>query len=302
MILPLSWEDLRPLLVPRQRDSHKGDYGHVLVVGGDAGFGGAALLAGEAALRCGAGLCSVATHPAHATAFLTKRPELMVKAIAGGSSLLPLLERATVLVLGPGLGQSAWSLACFQAVLPRAIELGLPIVLDADGLNLLAQGELQNIQASYEQWLLTPHPGEAARLLGITREQVQAERESACRQLQQRYGGAVILKGVGSLVATVQQGQQSQPMQQPIPRPIQRVEQCQHGNPGMASGGMGDVLSGVCGALLAQGFGLQNSARLAMCLHSKAADLAAGGGERGLLASDLFPFLRGLLNPGLDGQ
>jgi ADP-dependent NAD(P)H-hydrate dehydratase / NAD(P)H-hydrate epimerase len=295
MILPLSWDDLRPLLQPRQRDSHKGDYGHVLVIGGDEGFGGAALLAGEAALRCGTGLCSVATHPAHASVLLAKRPELMVKAIADISALLPLLERATVLVLGPGLGQSAWSRACVQTALPWAMAKGLPIVLDADGLNLLAQGELLITQAFYEQWLLTPHPGEAARLLGVAREQIQADREFAGRQLQQRYGGAVILKGAGSLVVT-----QRDPHQSP---PVQTVECCQHGNPGMASGGMGDVLSGVCGALLAQGFDLSTSARLAMCVHSKAADLAAAeGGERGLLASDLFPFLRGLMNPAMGDQ
>ncbi len=285
MIPLLEMDMLLALLAPRGRASHKGDFGHVLVVGGDEGFGGAALLAAEAAARCGAGLTSVATHPAHAAAFLARRPELMVKALTDPAQLAPLIDRATVLVLGPGLGQSIWSRSCFLAALSQAQAQQKPIVLDADGLNLLSHNNTKQIQSIYQKWILTPHPGEAGRLLGKPTSDIQANREDAIRQLQQRFGGAVILKGQGSLVCTGQS-------------PRQRLEQCQHGNPGMASGGMGDVLSGVCGALLAQGFDLATSARLAMCAHSKAADLAAADhGERGLLASDLFPWLRRLLNP-----
>lgn len=285
MIPPLNWDMLQTLLPPRDRASHKGDHGHVLVVGGDDGFGGAALLAAEAAARCGAGLTSVATHPVHAASFIAHRPELMVKGVSDPVQLLPLLERASTLVLGPGLGQSQWSRTCFVIALQAAQERQLPVVLDADGLNLLSQGPSPVIQHFYEKWLLTPHPGEAGRLLGISTEKVQADRENAMRELLQRYGGAVILKGHGSLVGSG-------------PAARQRIECCQHGNPGMASGGMGDVLSGVAGALLAQGFDLATAARLAVCAHSMAADLAAAaGGERGLLASDLFPYLRKLLNP-----
>lgn len=285
MIPPLTWDMLQTLLSPRQPASHKGDHGHVLVVGGDDGFGGAALLAAEAAARCGAGLTSVATHPAHAASFLARRPELMVKGVSDPVQLLPLLERASVLVLGPGLGQSQWSRTCFAVALQAAQERQLSIVLDADGLNLLSHDTSPVIQHFYEKWLLTPHPGEAGRLLGCGTADIQADRTKAIRQLLQRHGGAVILKGQGSLVGS---GSAERP----------RIECCQHGNPGMGSGGMGDVLSGVAGALLAQGFDLATAARLAMCLHSKAADLAAAaGGERGLLASDLFPYLRTLLNP-----
>jgi NAD(P)H-hydrate epimerase len=282
MITPVNWETLRPLLAPRDKGSHKGDYGHVLIVGGDEGYGGAALLAGEAAARCGAGLTSVATHPVHAAALLARRPELMVKGIADPAALEPQLARATVLVLGPGLGQSPWSVACFWQAMQVAQQRQLAIVLDADGLNLLSQRYAA--QSRYEKWLLTPHPGEAARLLDTTAERVNDDRDAAARQLQARFGGAVILKGPGSLACFDYQGRQ-------------KVECCQHGNPGMASGGMGDVLSGVAGAMLAQGFELHAATRLAMCLHSKAADMAAADGERGLLASDLFPFLRRLLNP-----
>lgn len=279
---PLNWETLRPLIGRRNMDSHKGDFGHVLVVGGDEGYGGAVALAGEAAARCGAGLTSVATHPVHASQLLGRRPELMVRGISAPGALEPLLARATVLVLGPGLGRGSWSTACFEQALPAARQRRMPVVLDADGLNLL--NEHYVFQEPYAKWLLTPHPGEAARLLGTTTAAINAERETAARELQSRFGGAVILKGRGSLVCYEQHGRQ-------------KVECCQHGNPGMASGGMGDVLSGVAGALLAQGFDLANAARIAMCLHSKAADLAAEEGERGLLASDLFVFLRRLLNP-----
>ena len=285
MIPLLDWDMLKTLLAPRERASHKGDFGHVLVVGGDEGFGGAALLAAEAAARCGAGLTSVATHPAHAAAFLAHRPELMVKPITEPSLLAPLIARATVVVLGPGLGQSNWSYSCFETALTQARTEQKSIVLDADGLNLLSQNKSQQFQGLYAKWILTPHPAEAGRLLSISASEVQADREQAVRQLQQQFGGAVILKGQGSLVCA---GNGSR----------QKLEQCQHGNPGMASGGMGDVLSGVCGALLAQGFDIATSARLAMCVHSKAADQAAAEhGERGLLASDLFPWLRSLLNP-----
>lgn len=285
MIPPLNWDMLQTLLAPRQGDSHKGDFGHVLVVGGDDGYGGAALLAGAASARCGAGLTSIATHPAHAAALLVHRPELMVRGISDPAALQPLLDRATVLVLGPGLGHSAWSQACFTHALNAAHRRQLPIVMDADALNLLSQCRDTNLPTFYEKWLLTPHPGEASRLLGTTTALIQADRERAVRALHERFGGAVILKGMGSLVCTG-----------PVSRP--RIECCQHGNPGMASGGMGDVLSGVCGALLAQGFDLGTAARLAVCLHSRAADMAAlADGERGLLASDLLPLLRRLLNP-----
>lgn len=285
MIPPLNWDMLQTLLVPRPRDSHKGDFGHVLVIGGDEGFGGAALLAAEAAARCGAGLTSVATHPGHAGSFLSRRPELMVKAVIEPKSMLALLNRASVLVLGPGLGQSNWSHGCYETALATAQTRQLPIVLDADGLNLLSQHKSKEIQGFYEKWILTPHPGEAARLLGLATADIQSDRAGCAQALQQKFGGVVILKGQGSLVCSGQ-------------APRQKVECCQHGNPGMATGGMGDVLSGICGAMLAQGFDLATSARLAVCLHGKAADLtAAAQGERGMLASDLFPSLHHLLNP-----
>ena len=281
---PLRYDQLVHLLPPRAESSHKGDFGHVLVVGGDRGLGGAALMAAEAAARTGAGLTSVATHPAHATSFLARRPELMVAALEDIHVINVLAERASCFVLGPGLGLSAWSEAAFATCITLARKRQLPLVLDADGLNFLAASGHPGPDSTQCEWILTPHAGEAARLLHTTRDTVEAERETAVRELQTRYGGVAVLKGAGTLVCYLHGKRQL-------------VDICQHGNPGMATGGMGDVLSGILGGLLAQGLNLANAARLGVCLHSKAADLAAMDGQRGMLATDLLIPLRHLLNP-----
>ncbi len=284
-IHPLSYESLQPLLAPRARDSHKGDYGHVLVIGGDHGMGGAVLLAGESSARSGAGLTSVATRPEHVSALIAHRPELMVRGIDNDSDLAELLDRATVLVLGPGLGQNTWSLDCLQQAFGVAVTRALPVVLDADALNWISKDPSLFPQALYGKCLLTPHTGEAARLLGFSRADIEADRPAAAVALQSLFGGGVVLKGPGTLIC-YPQGERVQ------------VAACGHGNPGMASGGMGDVLSGVLGALLAQQYPLADAVRLGVCIHSKAADLAAqSDGQRGLLASDLLPHIRHLLNP-----
>jgi hydroxyethylthiazole kinase-like uncharacterized protein yjeF len=282
---PLTYDSLKQLLAPRPRDSHKGDYGHVLVVGGDHGMGGAVLMAGTAAARGGAGLTSVATRAEHVPALLGQRPELMARGIESDADLAPLLERATVLVVGPGLGQSAWSRSCLHAALKAANTRNLPVVLDADALNWIARDPGLFPQGLRGKCLLTPHAGEAGRLLGIAREEVSRDREAAASALHQKFGGAVVLKGADSLVC-YSQGERTQ------------IASCGHGNPGMASGGMGDVLGGLLGALLAQGYSLADSVRLGVCIHSKAADIAAANdGQRGLLATDLLPHIRRLLNP-----
>ncbi len=282
---PLTYDSLKPLLEPRARDSHKGDYGHVLVLGGDHGMGGAVLMAGSASARGGAGLTSVATRAEHVPALIAQRPELMARGIASEADLDPLLERATVLVAGPGLGQSAWSRACLQKGLKIAAARALPVVLDADALNWLSKEPALFPQELHGRCVFTPHAGEAARLLGCSREEVSKDREAAVKSMQQMFGGAAVLKGAGTLIC-YPQGERVQ------------VAMCGHGNPGMASGGMGDVLSGLLGALLAQGFSLADSVRLGVCIHSKAADVAAEqDGQRGLLATDLLPQIRRLLNP-----
>ena len=268
----VTWEDVQNTLSPRSRTAHKGHFGHVLVIGGDHGYSGAVRMAAEAAARCGAGLVSVATRRAHAATINIGRPELMCQGIETIAELLPLLEKAGVVAIGPGLGQSEWSVQ----MLSRIEECRLPTVLDADALNLLAREP-----GSAEQRIITPHPGEAARLLGLTTADIQADRYAAVGALQRAFGGVSVLKGSGTLVADGEG----------------RISVHTDGNPGMASGGMGDVLTGVIAALLAQGLEPATAALLGVCLHARAADQAAGAdGERGLLANDLFPYLRKLLN------
>jgi len=259
-------------LPPRNRHANKGDCGHVLVIGGGQGMAGAVHLAGESALRAGAGLVSVATRAEHVFALNATRPELMAHGVDGPHALQPLLQRADVLALGPGLGQSAWA----HALWLTALDSGKPLVLDADGLNLLAK-EPRRFAAPA---VLTPHPGEAARLLGSSVGEVERDRFAAARELSRRYVAVVVLKGAGTLIAD----------------PDGRLDVCPWGNPGMASGGMGDLLAGIIAALLAQGAGARQAACLGVGLHARAGDVAAQAGERGLLASDLLAPLRALGN------
>lgn len=267
-------------LAPRRADAHKGDFGHVMVIGGDYGYGGATAMAAEAALRTGAGLVSVATRPEHVSAILSRRPELMVHGITSGQELQPLLNgelaSPTILVVGPGLGRSPWS----EQLLQQALATDLPMVVDADALNIISNGRL-NIPNGRKQWVITPHPGEAARLLGSSVAAVQNDRFNAVRALQQKYQCPALLKGAGSLICT---------------GPDEPVGLCASGNPGMATGGMGDVLSGIIGGLMAQNLSPESALSLGVCLHAEAADRAAHQGERGLVATDLFGPLRQLLN------
>ncbi len=286
------------LLEARPLNAHKGQAGQVLVIGGETGMGGAALLAAEAAGRAGAGLVRLLTRQAHVPAVLARRPEIMVQAMESvetgdGPALHALVRDATVIVIGPGLGRGPRARQLLRDVLGMASP-EQAMVLDADALNLLAEAWQERADTApagvpphgvrRREWVLTPHPGEAARLLGCTSADIQADRFAAVRQLQSRWGGVVLLKGLGSLICHEAEG-------------VQQVSLCTEGNPGMASGGMGDVLAGLTGALLAQGLPAARALTLAVCVHGEAADLAArADGERGLLASDLLPHVRHLLN------
>jgi NAD(P)H-hydrate epimerase len=234
---------------------------------------GAVRLAGEAALRTGAGLVSLATHPQHASVIAAHCPELISHAVADARALRALLVRARVVVIGPGLGKSSWA----RRLLGCVLEGAQPLVVDADALNLLAAEPCRR-----DNWVLTPHPGEAGRLLRETTAAVQADRFAAVRALQDRYAGSVVLKGAGSLICSG----------------TDPVAVCGAGNPGMATAGTGDVLSGVIGGLLAQGLPQADAVQAGVCLHACAGDRAAHGGERGLLARDVMAELRPLLNPG----
>ena len=275
----ISWSRLQKtqeLLPARSGNSHKGMFGHVLVIGGDYGMAGAVSMASESAARMGAGLVSCATRPEHVMPLLARRPEVMALGVNSGQELIGKLDAPTVLAIGPGLGSSSWS----ELMMQQVLESDKPLVLDADALNLLASPAWFR-EFSERNVVMTPHPGEAARLLGLDTVEVQRDRFKAARELAKKYQAVVVLKGRGTLVAD----------------PSGRVAVCTDGNAGMASGGMGDVLTGVIAALLAQGLDGWKAARLGVCLHSAAADLAAEeGGPRGLLATDLMPWLRNLNN------
>ena len=266
---------LLPNLFPlRPRDGHKGRNGHVLCIGGNHGSGGAIVLAAQAALRSGAGLVSVATRSEHIAPLLARCPEAMAHVVEDATCLRMLIERANVLAIGPGLGRDAWS----REVLEVALGSDTPRVFDADALNLLADSG-QSLSADD---IVTPHPGEAARLLGCSTAEIQADRFAAVAALRERLGCTVVLKGAGSLV----QSGASAP-----------VVICA-GNPGMGTGGMGDLLTGCIAALQAQGFPSGEAAIAGALLHAAAGDAAAReDGERGLLPSDLLPWLRRLANP-----
>ena len=256
-----------PRLAPRSPTAHKGSFGQVLVIGGDLGTGGAALLSAEAALRCGAGMVTLATRPEHVTASLVRRPEIMCSGVESTYGLTALAQRADVLVIGPGLGQAPWG----RSLLSLAAQCPVPQVWDADALNLLADN---GIEAPVDG-LLTPHPGEAARLLQCTTAEVQADRPRAARELARRYRCTVILKGAGSLIAAADG----------------RLALCSRGHPAMASAGLGDVLAGVAGALLAQGLASFEAACLAVWLHAVAGERNGELG-RGLAAADLIATIR----------
>ncbi|MEX0619552.1 MAG: NAD(P)H-hydrate dehydratase [Pseudohongiellaceae bacterium] len=276
---------LTNLLMPRRPSSHKGNFGHVLVIGGDHGLGGAVIMAAEAAARSGAGLVSVITRSAHRSAALARRPELMILGTEDEPAESDrVLQAANVIVVGPGLGNSGWGRHWFQIALREQATRKAPLVVDADGLNLLAEKHAASAKAKRDNWILTPHPGEAGRLLGTTAAQIENDRFVNVKRLQQRWGGCVLLKGAGSVLC--------------FPGAVDsQVELCSAGNPGMASGGMGDVLTGIIAGLVAQGLSLPDSLRLAVCLHGECGDMAAANGTRGLLATDLFSFIRQALNP-----
>lgn len=260
----------------RHGNGHKGLYGHALLVGGDHGMGGAVMLAAEACARSGAGRTRCATRGAHVAPLLQRCPEVMVHEVVSGLALQALLPSVTAIACGPGLGVGSWSELLLQTVLQAEV----PLVLDADALTMLSSPSWQQTFA-HREVVLTPHPGEAARLLAITTATVQQDRFAAALAISQRYHAVVVLKGQGTIIAS----------------PSGALALCSDGNAGMSSAGMGDVLTGVVVAALAQGLSAWQAACVAVCAHSYAADRAAQhGGMRGMLASDVVDQLRGVMN------
>ena len=264
-------------LPERSKLAHKYHFGHAMVVGGEFGFGGAAIMAAQACMRTGAGLVSLCSRIEHIGSMLARQPEVMAHGVASGQELEPLLDAATVLIIGSGLGKSAWS----EQLLQKSLRAGHPMVVDADALNLIADGCMK-INFSELSWVITPHSGEAARLLGTSVQLVEKDRFSAIKALQEKYSATVILKGPGTLV---------------VGDAAAGPRICPYGNASMATAGSGDVLAGIVGSLLAQGMPLQLSAELGCCIHSKAADLAVERfGQFGLTATDILSCVRAILN------
>lgn len=260
---------------PRALSNHKGHHGHLVVVGGDQGFAGAALMAAEAAVRLGAGLVSVITRSENSAAYAARLPEVMVCDASNVEQVEALMGKASAVVIGPGLGTKAWG----QKLLQRILESELPTLLDADALNLLSSGRFDH-KLPLKNGLITPHPGEASRLLNMTTQAVNQDRVQAVEKLQKAVASVALLKGSGTLI-----------------RSESELALCPYGNPGMGSGGMGDVLSGIIGSLMAQGVESWEAAKLGACLHAYAADrLAVEEGMRGLLATDLIAEARSLVN------
>jgi hydroxyethylthiazole kinase-like uncharacterized protein yjeF len=268
----LAIDDFRECLKPRNRNSHKGSYGSLAVIGGAAGMTGAALLAARAGLKLGAGRVFVGLLQALAVDPL--QPELMLRSPDAA------LAQATAAVVGPGLGDSVAAME----ILRRTVSAEFPVLIDADALNLLAAHPVLAVHVARRTvpTLITPHPAEAARLLATTTEAIQADRVGAALELAQRFKAHVALKGCGTVIAH--------------PDATWRINTS--GNPGLASGGSGDVLSGMAGALLAQGWPAAAALCAAVNLHGAAADAlaASGNGPIGIAAGELIPTARTLLN------
>jgi len=255
------------LEIARSADAHKGSAGRVLIIGSNLGYFGAARLSCEAALRTGAGLVSLATRVEHYPQIVVGREEIICRAIDADGSVGRWLGEADVVAIGPGLGQDSWARCQFEAALGH---VG-PLVIDADALNLLAEKSKRLDQA-----VITPHPGEAGRLLNISSAEVQADRIACALRLQEKYACVVVLKGAGTVIVSRDR----------------QISICDRGHAGMASAGMGDVLTGIVASLLAQGAAPETAARLGVWIHATAAEDAGVGGAIGIVAGDLMQPLR----------
>ena len=266
----------QPALPPRQSDAHKGSFGSIAIIGGDAGMVGAVLLAARAALLSGAGRVYAAMLANDAPKVDLTQPEIMLRSVADLSQL----KQLNVVVIGPGLGQSKTAIELLEFWLTQTV----PMLIDADALNLMAQHTHLAVLCKKRQaeTVITPHAGEASRLLATTSEDIQKNRTECALKLAQSLHVTCVLKGAGSI--------------------------CAHtdgtwfinttGNPGLASGGTGDVLSGIIGSLMAQGLSALDAAKLGVYLHGAAADalLAEGLGPVGLTASEVALEVRNIIN------
>lgn len=269
----------------RDAASHKGTHGTAVLVGGSLGMEGAIILAAEAAMRAGAGKTLVCHQGEAAMPLLARLPAAMSRILRHAEDDLAILrESATAVAIGPGMGQANWGQGVMESF-TFLVSQGLPVVLDADALNLLALANKKFLTSTWHEHghniVITPHPAEAARLLGQSTAEVQHNRFAAVAALVERYHCVVVLKGAGTLISNGSEHYL-----------------CTRGNAGMAVAGMGDVLTGIIVSLMAQGMVAINAARLGVQLHAHAGDLAAAdNGQRGMLPNDLSPYIQQLVNP-----
>jgi hydroxyethylthiazole kinase-like uncharacterized protein yjeF len=277
----IDFEDLVDRVIFREQDAHKGNFGHAIVIAGDRGLGGAGILASKAIVYSGTGLTTLATRPEHVSASLVSCPEVMVKGVSSGQDVEEYLLKPNVIAIGPGLGQTAWSEQMVQRVFMEAESRDVPVIMDADALNLLAKLRLSNKLP--KQLILTPHPGEAATLLNTTVDNVESDRFGAAQKIHKKFNATVVLKGAGTIIIHNDGS-------------LRKWGICSSGNPGMAAGGMGDALTGIIAGILAQGLSIRDAVEAGVDLHAKSADLMSHEvGEAGLTPTDVIEGLRLLL-------
>ncbi|MBI1912540.1 MAG: NAD(P)H-hydrate dehydratase [Deltaproteobacteria bacterium] len=287
-------DDLRKILKPRVPDSHKGLYGHLLVVAGSTGMTGAAYMAGISAMRVGAGLTTVAVPESLNPIMEVKTTEVMTKPLPETESrtvglvslekVKEIMEGKDALVIGPGVGNSEDIYNLIKAVI-KVVKT--PLVIDADGLNSIA-GHPEIFKDLATEVILTPHPGEMARLLDVRTSDVQADRVGSATRVAKQTGATVVLKGAGTVIAD----------------PKGKIFINPTGNPGLATGGTGDILAGMIGGLLAQGYSAIEASTAAAYMHGLAGDELknAQGGEIGMIATDLLAFIPKIINSFISSQ
>ena len=257
----------------RLENSHKGNFGRVLVVGGSEGMGGAGILSSEACLFCGAGLVHLNTHPSNVEASLIRNPEIMALGINKNISMP---DKVDVLLCGPGLRNDKWSNNVFNEIFNTAkIKTS---VFDAGALNFISEKIIEDSQ----NIILTPHPGEAAKLLGVSSNEIQEDRVNAAKTISKEFSAYVILKGKDTIICS---------------QNSEDVFKCSEGGPELSSGGTGDVLAGVISALIAQKLDIMDACILSVAVHARAGTIFKNKtGEIGLNASLLIPTIRDLIN------
>ena len=277
-----AFQVLKNLLPNRAKDSHKGNFGKVLICAGSPGMGGAGILASEASLFCGSGLVTLVTDTSNVSSSLLRNPEVMTTGVdmVEGVNIDLKIKDHSVILYGPGIANTAFAKTILDKILKSANNS--KIILDAGALHIAASSK-SLIKKSNKTILMTPHPGEAAILLNISIEEVQRDRLSAAKQIADTYGASiVILKGLGTVVFDSKNNKSF-------------ISSC--GGPELATGGTGDVLAGVLTALLAQGLDIRNASIIAVAVHSEAGlKFKEEIGEIGLNASSLIPIIRQLIN------